>query len=237
MTHWLSVLVHTPAHAALGPVLTYQSAQALQPGTLVRVPLGSRETLGVVWNSDTTEATGEFDPEKVRAIAGALEGIAPLSASWQQLVGFAAHYYQRSVGEVALAALPPQLRELSPEQMQRRLKRAKPVEQATGEPLAGVPALTPEQAAVVAQIERGNGPFLLFGATGSGKTEVYLHCVQTLLAADPDAQALVMVPEINLTPQLEERFKARFAAQYGEQAVVSLHSGMTNPQRLKSWLA
>ncbi|HOF51569.1 MAG TPA: hypothetical protein PKX82_04640, partial [Rhodoferax sp.] len=53
MTHWLSVLVHTPAHAALGPVLTYQSAQALQPGTLVRVPLGSRETLGVVWNSDT----------------------------------------------------------------------------------------------------------------------------------------------------------------------------------------
>jgi len=237
MTHWLSVLVHTPAHAALGPVLTYQSEQALPPGTLVRVPLGSRETLGVVWNSDTTEATGEFDPEKVRAIAGALEGIAPLSASWQQLVGFAAHYYQRSVGEVALAALPPQLRELSPEQMQRRLKRAKPVEQATGESLAGVPALTPEQAAVVAQIERGNGPFLLFGATGSGKTEVYLHCVQTLLAADPDAQALVMVPEINLTPQLEERFKARFAAQYGEQAVVSLHSGMTNPQRLKSWLA
>jgi primosomal protein N' (replication factor Y) len=237
MTHWLSVLVHTPAHAALGPVLTYQSEQALPPGTLVRVPLGTRETLGVVWNSDTAESTGEFDPDKVRAIAGALEGIAPLSASWQQLVGFAAHYYQRSVGEVALAALPPQLRELSPEQMQRRLKRAKPAEQASGEPLAGVPALTPEQAAVVAQIEVGTGPFLLFGATGSGKTEVYLHCVQTLLAADPDAQALVMVPEINLTPQLEERFKARFAAQYGEHAVVSLHSGMTNPQRLKSWLA
>jgi primosomal protein N' (replication factor Y) len=64
-----------------------------------------------------------------------------------------------------------------------------------------------------------------------------LHRVHKLLAADPDAQALIMVPEINLTPQLEERFKARFAPLYGEHAVVSLHSGMTNPQRLKSWLA
>jgi len=66
MTHWLSVLVHTPAHAALGPVLTYRSEQHLTPGTLVRVPLGSRETLGVVWNPDSAEVTGEFDPAKVR---------------------------------------------------------------------------------------------------------------------------------------------------------------------------
>ena len=46
-----------------------------------------------------------------------------------------------------------------------------------------------------------------------------------------------MVPEINLTPQLEQRFVERFAPVYGEQAVVSMHSGMTPPQRLKSWLA
>ena len=57
--------------------------------------------------------------------------------------------------------------------------------------------------------------------------------MQDLLARSPTAQALVMVPEINLTPQLEERFVARF----GAGSVVSLHSGMTNPQRLKSWLA
>ncbi|MBO9646104.1 MAG: primosomal protein N', partial [Pseudacidovorax sp.] len=55
--------------------------------------------------------------------------------------------------------------------------------------------------------------------------------------ADPEAQALVMVPEINLTPQLEARFVARFAPVYGPGAVVSMHSGMTNPQRLASWLA
>jgi primosomal protein N' (replication factor Y) (superfamily II helicase) len=236
MTHWLNVLVHTPAHATLGPVLTYCSEKPLAVGTLVRVPLGSRETLGVVWSDQAPEATGEFDPEKIRAVAGALEGIAPLSPAWQQLMTFAASYYQRSVGEVALAALPPQLRELSPIQMQRRLKRAKPVADTGGVTVAPM-ALTPEQQAVVAQIDAHMGPFLLFGATGSGKTEVYLHCVQQALAADPDAQALVMVPEINLTPQLEERFKARFVPLYGEHAVVSLHSGMTNPQRLKSWLA
>jgi primosomal protein N' (replication factor Y) len=86
---------------------------------------------------------------------------------------------------------------------------------------------------VLTRIEAEAGPFLLFGATGSGKTEVYLRCVQALLERDPQAQALVMVPEINLTPQLEQRFAMRF----GTEAVVSLHSGMTNPQRLKSWLA
>jgi primosomal protein N' len=58
---------------------------------------------------------------------------------------------------------------------------------------------------------------------------VYLRCVQAVLEQDAHAQALVMVPEINLTPQLEERFTARF----GAGSVVSLHSGMTNPQRLK----
>ncbi|MDD5481124.1 primosomal protein N', partial [Rhodoferax sp.] len=58
-----------------------------------------------------------------------------------------------------------------------------------------------------------------------------------LLARQPQAQVLVMVPEINLTPQLEERFKARFNAQFDADAVVSLHSGMTPAQRLNSWLA
>jgi primosomal protein N' (replication factor Y) len=239
-THWLNVLVQTPVHAKLGPVLTYQSANACVPGTLVRVPLGQRETLGVVWSGDTAEATGEIDPGKIRSIAGTLEGITPLSAAWQQLVTFAASYYQRSVGEVALAALPPQLRELTPLQMQRRLSRKKSTKaEATVDSSPATPAktLSPEQTQVLVEIEAEKGPFLLFGATGSGKTEVYLHCVQTLLARDPDAQALVMVPEINLTPQLEERFKARFVPLYGEHAVVSMHSGMTNPQRLKAWLA
>jgi primosomal protein N' (replication factor Y) len=246
MTSWLCVLVQTPVHATLGSVLSYRSESLLTPGTLVRVPLGKRETLGVVWDAESARATGEIDPGKIRSVAGMLEGIAPLSSSWQQLVTFAAQYYQRSLGEVALAALPPQLRELSPVQIERRLKRSKPVPSTTDAETviagsasgpAATPTLSTEQVAVIRQIDRNPGPFLLFGATGSGKTEVYLHCVQALLASDSRAQALVMVPEINLTPQLEGRFKARFTPLYGEKAVVSLHSGMTNPQRLKSWLA
>ncbi len=241
MSHWLCVLVQTPAHANLGSVLSYRSESLLTPGTLVRVPLGKRETLGVVWDAASGQATGELDPGKIREVAGVLEGLPPLSGNWQQLLTFAAQYYQRSIGEVALAALPPQLRELSPQQMQRRLKRkesthTEPTNSASAQHTA-LPDLSAEQASVVAQIQSQAGPFLLFGATGSGKTEVYLHSVQTVLAGDPQAQALVMVPEINLTPQLEARFKARFVPLYGEEAVVSLHSGMTNPQRLKSWLA
>jgi primosomal protein N' (replication factor Y) len=236
MNTWLCVLVQTPAHSALGPVLTYRSPQALPPGTLVRVPLGKRETLGLVWEPTGVDATGEIDPDKVRDIAGTLEGIAPLGAAWQQLVTFAAQYYQRSVGEVALSALPPQLRDLSPLQMQRRLKRKPLTTDAPGS-IQAAQSLSPEQSSVLEQIQAQDGPFLLFGATGSGKTEVYLHAVAELLARDPHAQALVMVPEINLTPQLEARFLARFAPLYGEQAAVSMHSGMTNPQRLKSWLA
>jgi len=83
---------------------------------------------------------------------------------------------------------------------------------------------------------------LLYGATGSGKTEVYLRATQAVLetAAPPDeppTQVLVMVPEINLTPQLEARFRERFEPAFGTGAVVSLHSGMTPAQRLGSWLA
>lgn len=245
MSEWLHVLVPTPAHAGLGPVLTYRSAAALPAGTLVRVPLGKRETLGVVWQSDASEATGEMQPDKVRDIAGVIDTIAPLNSQWQQLIRFSAQYYQRALGEVALAALPPQLRELSPEQMQRRRQRnLRSEEKKTKSPsddkntsITPLQVFSPEQSKVLSDIESQAGPFLLFGATGSGKTEVYLQCVQTLLERDPFAQALVMVPEINLTPQLESRFQERFAPLYGEQAVVSLHSGMTNPQRLSAWLA
>jgi primosomal protein N' (replication factor Y) (superfamily II helicase) len=251
MTQHVTVLVQTPAHSQIAGPLTYLSEQPLEPGTLVRVPFGKRETLGVVWacaNADTpanATAPGKnpaapLDSAKLRPIAGVLDGLLPLHKTWQQLVAFAASYYQRSAGEVALAALPPQLRDLNVTQMARRLKRhaalLKPDAAETPSAINSV-ALTAEQASAVEQFNHNDGPFLLFGATGSGKTEVYLQCVQQQLESDPTAQAIVMVPEINLTPQLESRFKARFEPLYGAGAVVSMHSGMTNPQRLKSWLA
>ncbi|MHB8949150.1 MAG: replication restart helicase PriA [Rhodoferax sp.] len=240
MSHQLAILVQTPVHSAVAGPLTYVSEMPLTAGTLVRVPLGQRELLGVVWDAPPERSVAAFDSDKLRPIASVLDGIAPLSANWRQLVSFTAHYYQRSVGEVALAALPPQLRDLSTQQWGRRLKRqAKvsiPVSLASSSYEKKI-ALSQEQTRAIAQFNQNSGPFLLFGATGSGKTEVYLQCVEQLLAREADAQAMVMVPEINLTPQLEARFVARFAPLYGDGAVVSMHSGMTPAQRLKSWLA
>ncbi len=244
MSHRLPVLVQTPVYSQLAGPLSYRSQISLAVGTLVRVPLGKRELLGVVWEAQAEAAPGvteqEIAAEKLRPIAAVLDGIAPLSATWRQLLTFTAHYYQRSVGEVALAALPPQLRDLSSVQVARLLKRQAKIPPSRGSDqptLADALALTPEQAGAIARFETEAGPFLLFGATGSGKTEVYLRCVSQLLSSDVTAQAMVMVPEINLTPQLEERFRARFNPLFGEQAVVSLHSGMSPAQRLKSWLA
>lgn len=229
----LAVALQTPAHSGMGDLLTYRSVQPLAPGTLVRVPLGRREVLGVVWEALAAPPEGL----ELRPISAVLDGIAPLDAHWRRLVGFAARYYQRSLGEIALMALPPQLRDLQPEQLARRLRRPASASPADANSADANPVplvdLSEEQESARAQIAAQPGPFLLFGSTGSGKTEVYLRCVQAMLAADATAQALVMVPEINLTPQLQARFVQRF----GVENVVSLHSGMSNPQRLKSWLA
>jgi primosomal protein N' (replication factor Y) len=229
MTARVEVVVPTPVHSSLGAALSYRSELPLAAGALVRVPLGRREVCGVVW--DAPGDTGPVLTDELKPVIGPLAGLPPLSPRWRQLVGFAAGYYQRSLGEVALAALPPQLRELDAVQLARRLKRAAPA--AAAPAAAARPALTGEQEQALAAMDAEAGPFLLFGATGSGKTEVYLRAVESLLQRAPQAQALVLVPEINLTPQLQARFEERF----GAGAVVPLHSGMTNPQRLRSWLA
>jgi primosomal protein N' (replication factor Y) len=252
-THWLSILVQTPVHSKLSQALTYQSPVALAPGALVRVTLGTRELLGVVW-----QVLKEAPPEMLSRDGKAVDikpisadlGLTPLSDTWRQFISFAAIYYQRSLGEVALSVLPPQLRTLDATQMQRRLKKQvksnttidpntgeiKPVNN-ENEYLATSVKLTSQQLTVLADMDSHDGPFLLYGATGSGKTEVYLQAANKVLQSDKKAQVLMMVPEINLTPQLEERVRERFCPLFGDDAVVSMHSGMTNPQRLKSWLA
>jgi primosomal protein N' (replication factor Y) len=92
------------------------------------------------------------------------------------------------------------------------------------------PALSAEQAGAVAAIDAATAfsPFLLYGITGSGKTEVYLHAVEHVLRRE--RSALVLVPEIGLTPQLVGRFRERFTA-----TVAVLHSGLTDTERLAAW--
>lgn len=231
MTQLVHVVVPTPAHSNVADALSYWSELPLSPGTLVRVPLGKREVCGVVWDAPAEHAAPALSLAELKPVAGVLPELSPLSAAWRELVGFAAGYYQRSLGEVALAALPPQLRGLDAVQLSRRLKRATAAPQPPG--AAARPEPTADQRQALGAIATEPGPFLLFGATGSGKTEVYLRAVEELLLRDPQAQAMVLVPEINLTPQLQARFEERF----GAGAVAPLHSGMTHPQRLRSWMA
>lgn len=93
-------------------------------------------------------------------------------------------------------------------------------------------AMNPEQQTALEAIEGDQyGVYLLDGTTGSGKTEVYLQAIAAALAADPQAQALVLVPEIGLTPQTLARFRRRFGP-----SVCAVHSGLNDTERLNSWV-
>ena len=93
-----------------------------------------------------------------------------------------------------------------------------------------VVTLNAEQAAAVQSIMHGDkDTSLLFGVTGSGKTEIYLKCIEEVLSAGKTA--IMLVPEISLTPQMMGRFRARF----GDKVAV-LHSGLSDGERYDEWL-
>jgi primosomal protein N' (replication factor Y) (superfamily II helicase) len=224
----VAVAIEAPQHAGLGTTLDYHCERTLSPGTLVRVPLGKRQVPGIVWDG---APGGALDAAQIKPIGDVLDAMPPLPPAWRQLVAFAAGYYQRSIGELALAVLPPELRKLDAAQLARRVARLHaPEKKAHDDAAAPVPSAT-QQAAVHALAPMTPGTTLLHGVTGSGKTEVYLQAAAVALAAG--RQVLVLVPEINLTPQLEARFAARFAGHH----MVALHSALTPAQRLKHWLS
>ena len=101
------------------------------------------------------------------------------------------------------------------------------------QPAEDKPELNQAQQQAVTQILAAKDQyqaFLLDGVTGSGKTEVYLRMIESILAANQ--QALVLVPEIGLTPQLMSRFQRRF---HGTRIAI-LHSGLNEQERLQGWL-
>jgi primosomal protein N' (replication factor Y) len=127
------------------------------------------------------------------------------------------------------------LRELERRGWVTRVRQVVEVEPVPAEAQVLVPGpeLTPDQDAAVTAITAASGrfaPFVLHGVTGSGKTEVYLRAIREVVARGK--QALVLVPEISLTPQLVSRFAARLP---GPLAV--LHSGLNDTERLQAWRA
>ena len=219
--------VETPQHSDVGGLLDYLAPRPLPAGTLLRVPLGRRTVTGIAWGPGDEAAPRHG----LRPLLQVLDSIPPLPAAWLELVKFAATYYQRGIGELALSVLPPELRRLDAGQLARRLGRLAAASPADGPGAAEPPPLTAEQdAALAALAGLRAGTLLLHGVTGSGKTEVYLRAAEQALACG--RQALLLVPEINLTPQLEARFAARFPG----RMLVSLHSRLTPAQRLRHWL-
>lgn len=218
----------------------YASPAPVDIGTRVIVPFGRRKMVGMVVAAPQAPAV-PLDTLKV--VDEVLDDTPALQPDWLRLASFAAQYYQRPLGEVILPALPAALRKVSAYQgkrsaggpVKRMDKRAKAAKSDT--PLGiDPPTLNAEQAAAVQAIAdlTGHRTVLLHGITGSGKTEVYLHAAQAVLKQG--RQVLFMVPEINLTPQLEHSLRARLAIAGEPAALAVMHSGLADGERLDAWM-
>ena len=204
---------------------TYRVPEALagtvRVGTRVRVTFARRRVVGTIV---ALPEPAPGDDVAVRDVEGIAEGEPEVDATILALTRFVADYYLCGWGEAIESALPPVV---------RRPRRAA-VQAVAGE-------APPRRAATPAQVEAARtidaalalgrfAPFVLFGATGSGKTEVYLRAAEVVLGRG--GGVLYLVPEIGLTPLLVSRLERRFP---GEIAV--LHSGLNAGARREAWEA
>ncbi|MEW6481812.1 MAG: primosomal protein N' [bacterium] len=188
-------------------------------GKRVLVPLRNREVVG--WLIEKCEIK-DYEKE-IKDIIAILDDEPLIDAPLIELCRWISSYYLASFGD-ALSLLIPK----------GKIKRY-PLEEKAEEILCLKPAFTPnkEQGYAISEIcrsikARKFATFLLYGVTGSGKTEVYLQVIQKVI--ENNGSAIVLVPEISLTPQMINRFKARF----GNKSAI-LHSRLTGKQRFIEW--
>ena len=193
-------------------------------GRRVRVPFGKKSRIGILV---ALPAESEVTPAQLKPLEACLDDLPALPADWFRLCEFCSAYYHAPLGEVMLSTLPAGLRRIDPPQARKPRRTAKALE------AQAAPQLTQEQQRALDGITCGGGfrAWLLHGITGSGKTEVYLRLIERTLAAGK--QALLLVPEINLTPQLENRVAARFP----QAQLASLHSELAEAARTRNWRA
>ena len=155
-------------------------------GQLALVQFGSREVTGLI-----VEVLDETDvPEaKLKDALAVRSQLSPLSPQWLALAGFAADYYQRPLGEVALPGLPKNLRVGTTMALDRAIRKLAKNEAPHDATPANPPPLNAQQQAAADAIGGASGftPTLLYGVTGSGKTEVYLQSCDQVLPREPDA--------------------------------------------------
>lgn len=232
---WVRVALDVPLP---GP-FDYRHHEPVEAGLRVIVPFGRRKLIGVVVDNP---AEPSYEPKQIKPIEEVLRDLPPFDEAWLRLARFAAEYYQRPLGEVMLPTLPPPLRK--PTAYQGKRSAGGPVARLDGRKRKAVrnpaeadqpPELNDAQREAVDTIAglAKFKPVLLYGVTGSGKTEVYLRAAEKVLAAG--RQVLLLVPEINLTPQLEGALRARLEGLVGTDGLAVLHSGLSDGERLQAW--
>ncbi|HEX3692825.1 MAG TPA: primosomal protein N' [Solirubrobacteraceae bacterium] len=229
----------TTARALRGP-FDYRLPEGLRGevavGSMLVVPFGRREILGVV---TALRERSDVDETRLLAPLRSLDGDPPapptLPADLVVLAEWLAEEYCSTFSRALTLVLPPAAsRRLSARKRRRAApSRAEHPQVGSLPERAGGISLTPEQSEVVDRLVAAlaaGGPVtrLLAGITGSGKTEVYLRVTAQALRAERGA--IVMVPEIALTPQIVTRFTERFG-----DTVAVLHSRLTLAQRREEW--
>ena len=192
---------------------TYEVAEGVGKGAVVSMPLGRSKVRGVVVAGES-EAPAGVRPVPV---TGVLDTVPPALVD---LALWVAEYYGSTPAR-ALALVAPPARA-------RRGERRVPAESYALAAEDARVVLSPSQEAALGRVDEalaaGGGHFLLWGETGSGKTEVYLRACAAAVSRGRDA--IVLVPEIALTPQTLGRFRARFG-----DLVAVLHSGLSEAER------
>ena len=258
--HYVRIALDVP----LPGLFDYRAGNHVLVGHRVIVPFGRRQLVGVVVAKIDQPAVA---PEQCKDVLMVLDDLPPMPAAWMQMMDFASRYYQRPLGEVMLPALPPPLRKAAAYtgkragggpvlRLERRLvKQRKKIAESTSNAApesqapesreastikrGSSPELNTEQSEAVKSISAigGHRVVLLRGVTGSGKTEVYLHVARRVL--EQGRQVLFLVPEINLTPRLEQVLRERFGmvdVRYRHTLAV-MHSGLSDGERLQAWLS
>ncbi|MBN2620220.1 primosomal protein N' [candidate division WOR-3 bacterium] len=200
-------------------MFTYDCDDDVHVGDLVLVPLRNKTTHGVVVNLNSKRPISKL--KKIIRIVHDRFIPESLIALYQWI----ADYYLATMGEVLRLALPSKI--LKDPDMD--VPPAQPV--VTAQPPTPTLPQTAAIQEIIANLDAHRfKTYLLYGITGSGKTEVYLRAADHVITQG--GRVLILVPEISLTPLLYSRFKERF----GDETI-TIHSGLTQKQRRIAWYA
>ena len=205
---------------------TYSSELKITKGTRVSVPFGKRKIVGVVIKNiqkpDFLKKAGA-----IKKIIAVLDEYPLFDKPIFDSILWSSDYYHHPIGEVFNTFIPTELRKIN----NKKIEALREFTEYSVNEDDKKFDLTKDQEKAVKALSKSKGfsPTLLYGVTGSGKTEVYLRVAETFIKNNKSV--LVLVPEINLTPQLLSRFENRFNGEIG-----IYHSKQTAAKRLKTWL-